>query len=208
MSTSSRAEAAFDRILNATGFGYLLGYTPATRLADGKFRKIEVRVNRRNVQMSYRRGFYARPAPESFDPRRSLAMTRIVTAANYPDDVRDLKIAMKTTDVRQDGIRHVRVDATVTTDRVVLAVSRGPNGTRHLAALNVAVFCTDQEGRSLGELWKSLDIPVGRTSSTRSRPTASSSRVDVPVTRRPTSSRSSSTTTDPISSGRSTTRMN
>jgi VWFA-related protein len=186
VSTSTHAETAFDRILSATGFGYLLGYTPATPLADGRFRRLEVRVNRRNVNLAYRRGYYARPEPESFDPRRSLAMTRIVTAANYSDDVRDLRIAMKTQDVRQDGIRHLKVDVTVTADRVVLALARSPEGYRHLAALNVAVFCRDAEGRSLGEVWKSLDIPIPATDLDRIKTSGLTFSIEVPVTRPPT----------------------
>lgn len=186
VSTSTHADTAFDRILNATGSGYLLGYTPVTPLADGRFRRLEVRVNRRNVQLAYRRGYYARPEPEAFDPRRSLAMTRIGTAANYADDVRDLRIAMKTASVRQDGLRHVKVDVTVTADRLVLAVAKGPEGYRHLAALNVAVFCRDQEGRSLGEVWKTLDIPIPAIDLDKIKTTGLQFSVEVPVTRPPT----------------------
>ena len=186
VSTSTLAENAFNRILDATEFGYLLGYSPIATTADGRFRKIDVRVNRRNVQLSYRRGYDARPEPESFDPRRSLAMTRIVTAANYADDVRDLRLTMKTTDIRQDGIRHLKVDVTVTADRVVLAMAKGPDGYRHLAALNVAVFCRDPEGRSLGEVWKTLDIPIPAADLDRIKTTGLTFTVEVPVTRPPT----------------------
>ena len=105
VSTSTLAETAFNRILDATGFGYLLGYSPVAATADGKFRQDRRPRQPPQRPVSYRRGYYARPAPESFDPRRSLAMTRIVTAANYADDVRDLRLAMKTTNIRQDGIR-------------------------------------------------------------------------------------------------------
>ena len=186
VSTSTLAETAFNRILDATGFGYLLGYSPIAATVDGRFRKIDVRVNRRNVQLSYRRGYYARLEPESFDPRRSLAMTRIVTAANYADDVRDLRLAMKATNIRQDGIRHVKVDVTVTADRVVLAMAKGPDGYRHLAALNVAVFCRDPEGRSLGEVWKTIDIPIPAADLDRIKTTGLTFTVEVAVTRPPT----------------------
>jgi hypothetical protein len=185
-SINSRAEAGFDRILNATGFGYLLGYVAPSSRVDGRFRRIEVSVARRGVTVSYRRGYFARLEPESFDPRRSLATTRIVTAAGYQGDVNDLRLSFTVNDVRENGLRHARITGTVSADRVVFATGLGPTGPRHLAALNLAAFCTDEQGRSVGEHWKTLDIPIPSELFEEIRRTGLAFSMDVAVTTRPT----------------------
>jgi VWFA-related protein len=50
------------RISNELRAYYLLGYHPPQSLEDGRFHKIEVRVNRKNVEVRARRGYYA-PEP-------------------------------------------------------------------------------------------------------------------------------------------------
>ena len=54
---------------------YLLGYTPTNRKRDGKFRKIEVTLNRPDLEVRARGGYYApsdkespRPAPDKLHP--------------------------------------------------------------------------------------------------------------------------------------------
>ena len=54
------------------------------------------------------------------------------------------------------------------------------------AGFHVAVFCRDPEGRSLGELWKSLDIPIPAIDLDRIKTTGLQFTVEVPVTRPPT----------------------
>jgi hypothetical protein len=185
VSISNHGEQAIDRILNATGFGYVLGYTPTKPVEDGKFRRIKVEVSRRNVGVSYRRGYFSRAEPLSFDPRRTLATTRIVTAAANHDDVTDLKVSMKLRDVRQGDRRTVRVEGLVSADQLVFAkVGGSPDGDQ-LAALNVAVFCTDERGVSVGELWKTLDVRIPAARLAEARATGLPVFVDVPVTRRP-----------------------
>ena len=47
------------QILQETGAFYLLGYQSSNRAADGQFRRITVRVNRPNVTVRTRAGYYA-----------------------------------------------------------------------------------------------------------------------------------------------------
>ncbi len=47
--------AAFDRIQHDNSSYYVLGYYPANERRDGRFRKIEVRVNRPGVEVRYRK---------------------------------------------------------------------------------------------------------------------------------------------------------
>ena len=56
---TSQFGAAFERILDENSSYYMLGYYPANRRRDGKFRKIDVRVNRPGVKVRARRGYLA-----------------------------------------------------------------------------------------------------------------------------------------------------
>ncbi len=47
------------RIANETQMYYLLGYDPSNTTRDGRFRKIEVKVNRKGLNVRARRGYYA-----------------------------------------------------------------------------------------------------------------------------------------------------
>jgi len=53
------------RIADESRVYYLLGYTPTKTARDGKFRKIEVRVDRKGVKVRARRGYYATAAQEN-----------------------------------------------------------------------------------------------------------------------------------------------
>jgi VWFA-related protein len=53
---------AFTKVHDDTAFYYLLGYASTNAAQDGKYRKIQVRVNRedlRNAKLEYRNGYYA-----------------------------------------------------------------------------------------------------------------------------------------------------
>jgi VWFA-related protein len=50
---------AFERVGSDIRNYYLLGYTPANTVYDGKFRRIEVRVRRQSVNVAARRGYFA-----------------------------------------------------------------------------------------------------------------------------------------------------
>ena len=56
---TSQFGAAFERILEENSSYYMLGYYPTNRRRDGKFRKIDVRVNRPGVKVRARRGYLA-----------------------------------------------------------------------------------------------------------------------------------------------------
>jgi VWFA-related protein len=71
---------------------YLLGYAPANRAADGRFRAIEVKVAREGVRLRARRGYYApggEGAPRAKAEGRDAAMQRALDA---PFDLAGVKL--------------------------------------------------------------------------------------------------------------------
>ncbi len=156
-SASQYADAAFDRILTATDFGYLLGYSPADAKADGGTRHIKVEVNRPGLTLAYRRSYVARPETSKYDPRESLATTRLMEAAGFYGPVDDLKFTTKLVDVK-DGDKHfVDVELVVATNRLKIT----PSGDGRLSAtMNFAVLCGDADRKDVGQLWESKNIIV------------------------------------------------
>ncbi len=57
--SSGNPAASFRKAASASEYYYLVYYSPKNYRADGKFRKIEVRVKARDCQVSYRAGYYA-----------------------------------------------------------------------------------------------------------------------------------------------------
>ena len=55
----SYADKALEKVDRISRFSYLLGYAPSNPALDGKYRKIEVKVNRKDVVVQYRHGYFA-----------------------------------------------------------------------------------------------------------------------------------------------------
>lgn len=72
--TNSFAEA-FNRITDANGQYYLLGYAPPSHPRDGRFHRIEVRTKRPGLQVTARRG-YPSPSGKTVAERKQEALDR------------------------------------------------------------------------------------------------------------------------------------
>ncbi len=70
---TSQFGTAFDRIFEENSSYYMLGYYPTNRRRDGKFRKIDVRVNRPGVNVRARRGYLAPSDKDQTLGRNSIA---------------------------------------------------------------------------------------------------------------------------------------
>jgi VWFA-related protein len=151
----SFATRGFDRIAHATSTGYLLGYYPSDGRLDGRYRRVEVQVNRRGAQVMYRHGYFARTPRAPVDLREQMTYARIATAISQVRELRDLPIAMKTSDTtRVDRAFDFVVELTIDPSRVAFVVQGG----RHRASLQVAVFCQDAEENPVGDLWQTINL--------------------------------------------------
>ena len=73
--------AGLSRIARESRSYYLIGYTPTNRSADGRFRKIAVKVARRDVEVRARRGYYAAGRDAAAKPEgRDAAIQRALDA--------------------------------------------------------------------------------------------------------------------------------
>jgi hypothetical protein len=106
--TTTRTGDAFFKLLDETTLAqYLLGYSPSNNAWDGKYRRIQVSVNRKGAEVLYRHGYAGRRESAPMDRQRYLAYTRIAFAANLPRNIDDLKLSVGEPTVAASGERHV-----------------------------------------------------------------------------------------------------
>jgi VWFA-related protein len=65
--TNGLKQAMANAVENGSSY-YTIGYVPAARKLDGKFRGIKVRVDNANYELAYRRGYFAAPSDQSSSP--------------------------------------------------------------------------------------------------------------------------------------------
>jgi hypothetical protein len=120
---------------------YVLGVEPSSTVADGRFRRLTVRVNRPNVLLQTRRGYYApgrpRPALPEFGEGLSPALSGAI-AGLWPQTT--LPVAVGATPVAVPGVRGGAV-------AVVVNVRRDAAGARATQA-TVLVGAFDHNGRA------------------------------------------------------------
>jgi hypothetical protein len=153
---SKYADAAYDRIVSTTTFSYILGYTPVNLTADNKIRDIKVQVNRKGATIAYRRAYIARPMDAAYDPRESMATTRLMAAAGYAGEIGDLPFTTKQTDIKIGVQRYVNIDVTFEANRLRMARV----GDKYVAALSFSVVCGDYYQKEIGQLWESRDVYI------------------------------------------------
>ena len=151
------ADKAIDRIDESTRFQYLLGYSPTNSNWDGRYRRIQVKVNRSDLSVASRSGYYGRQQLVPYNREEFLTFSRVQAAALYPDQVRDIKVKVKPTLQRgSDGEGDAIVDLTIDISR--LALEPGDGGLT--GELTVAIYCNDMDGKSTGDAWKKIRVTV------------------------------------------------
>lgn len=94
MTSTMRGDAFFRALDETTRVQYLLGYTPSNGTWDGKFRRIQVRVNRKDAQVMHRNGYAGRREVAEFDRQQYRVYSRIASAANVPRNIDDIALAL------------------------------------------------------------------------------------------------------------------
>ncbi|HUF48808.1 MAG TPA: hypothetical protein VMM93_13405, partial [Vicinamibacterales bacterium] len=149
------ADQAVDRIDRATRFQYLLGYYPEATTWDGGFREIRVAVNRPDVTLHFRRGYFAREELVPYDRREFMSHSRIMAAATDSRPIRDVRLTISEPVVGAGADRTLEVEVVIDARDLSFGTSAG--GER-VAALHVAVFVGDRREALIGEQWDVVDL--------------------------------------------------
>lgn len=93
VNTNGLAQAVESAIDEGSNF-YTLSYTPASRARDGEFRRIKVQVAQKEVNLSYRQGYYAETEQKASatetaasGARPDLLRTAMMRGAPTPDEI-------------------------------------------------------------------------------------------------------------------------
>lgn len=151
------ADKAFERIDQSSRSQYLLGYSPTNANWDARYRRIQVRVNRPDVSVHYRQGYYARPQLVPYDRRAFLTYSRISAAALYPERIRDIKLKAKTS-YKAEGSRGGELAIDVTIDIASIMMEIKPD--RREAVVDIAIAARDADGNTVGEKWDKYSVVV------------------------------------------------
>ena len=147
---------------------------------DGKYRRIEVRVNRAGVTVMTRDGYLARPSVTPLERRQALIFSRVASAAEYPEIMPDLKVSGTVQRPTSARSREYPVQLTIDLSRVVFE----KRGTRNVASIDVAVFAV--KGRTdVGHSWQTLNLTYTDTRLAEVRATGLPHRVDITTTDTP-----------------------
>jgi VWFA-related protein len=150
-------DQAFRRLDESTRAQYLLGYSPTNGNWNGAYRRITVKVNRKDARVLYRHGYAARQEIKPLSRREYLTYSRIASAANMPRAIDDLKMQVGQTAVQTtpEG-KALSVDLRIQPGAVKF--TRQDDG--YVAKIEALYFCADAKEQLVGENWQTLDFKL------------------------------------------------
>jgi VWFA-related protein len=155
MTSTRRGNEFFDRLDRSTRAQYLIGYSPTNGTWDGKYRRIEIKVNRRDVRVLYRTGYAGRQETRPLDRAQYLMYTRVAGAANLGRPLEDLAITLDKPAVSGDG-KVLEVVARIQPGALKLTAADG----QHVGKLETVSLCADRSRQIVGELWHTVDLKL------------------------------------------------
>ena len=151
------ARNALDRIDRTTLTDYLIGYYPSDSSFDGRYRKLEVRVNRRGATALFRHGYDATNEPV-VDLRAMRTLRRVSAALAFAEDVEDINLRLDAASGNSAGSnRELVVNLVIGTSGLAWVAQDA----RHVVTLDIAVFCADSRERIIGESRKRVTLRLG-----------------------------------------------
>ena len=166
------------QIDDITRHGYLLAYSPIKSAPDERYRKITVRVTRPNgATVMVREGYRSTAQPVAYDPETNAAKQHVLTVAEFPGGVDDLAVAA-TAKVTSPGT--LATEVTIDLAQVSFTTSHD----RHVAKLEVAIFCSDARNGLVGQRWITLDLNLTEATWAKGLAEGLKQSVTVPVSGR------------------------
>ncbi|MBZ5537282.1 MAG: VWA domain-containing protein [Acidobacteriia bacterium] len=154
-SVREKTQIALARLNDVTRGQYLLGYYPMDNTWNGHYRRITVKVNRPDVNLSFRHGYYAHDTLEPYDQEAFLSYSRITAAAGYTEDIKDLPFQVESKEDRTaPGIPQVMISLKIDASQVPFQTVNG----LHQGKLSITVFYGDSKGKNPGDQWETLDM--------------------------------------------------
>lgn len=140
---------------------YTVSYAPSNKNWDGRLRKIEVKLARQNVRLTYRRGYYAVADP--FAPVLKIKTTKVdeqkrLIEAVQPGAPQTSGIGLKAKVRAPAADQRVEVDYLI--DGRDLTLGEDDHGTRKVSYQLVAV-AWDKQQKNAAQAWEMVDKEIG-----------------------------------------------
>jgi hypothetical protein len=149
------ATKATAKIDQATRFSYLLGYAPSNPELDGRYRDVEVKVNRPGVTVHYRHGYFAAEQPDPLELKDLLVKSRLETALVIDQQAKDIPVTATAMLLPKMGIQtEVRVEVTIGAAPLVFPLKDGVR----IGQLELQVYVGDVKDVATGSFNTRLEI--------------------------------------------------
>ena len=142
---------AMTKTVQQTATYYTLAYAPDNRDWDGKFRKINIKLDR-EARLDYRRGYFASTEQE-LTPKDSQRLLASAIQPGTPDSTSLLFLA----EVLPPEANRKTVQVNFSLDPRRIAISDQPNGRKH-AMIDLLGIAWDKNGRDGGHFSATLDV--------------------------------------------------
>lgn len=146
---------ALQLVGRATSRVYLLGYVPKNSNLDGGFRRIEVKVDRKDVRVLARGGYFAKPRLQPYDRERMIVYARVTAAAEHPGDIDDFPFSVSIANLqREKESTHFDLALKIA-GKAALQDSRSGTRSQKLIA---GLFFLARNGELLDTRWKDITL--------------------------------------------------
>lgn len=180
LATFQQADRAFDRLRDALGSQYVLGYEASREGGDGRFRRIEVRVRRPDVTVQYRRGYFASPVMVPLDRREFVTFSRLRAAAAYRERIQDIKVDIERAATSSDS-RTLEIVLKIDISRLSFAEEGG----LRVASLDVLLYAANADRGTVGQSISGLALKLTGEAYARTLKSGARVSIGLPITAGP-----------------------
>jgi VWFA-related protein len=145
----------FDRVQRDTSVYYVLGYTSGNVLRDGKYRHIQVKVNRPGVSLEFRKGYYAPKDFQHFNAEDKEQKMQDELASELPNT--DVALYMSASYFRLDD-RRFYVPVALVVPGSQIPFTKG--GDKDKASLDIIGEVLDELKRPVGSVRETVKLSL------------------------------------------------
>jgi VWFA-related protein len=152
----------FDRVQRDTSVYYVLGYKSSNSLRDGRYRHIQVKVNRPGMNLEFRKGYYAPKDFQHFNAEDKEQQMLDELASELPDT--DVAVYMAASYFRMDD-RRFYVPVALVVPGSQIPFTKG--GDKDKASLDVLGEVLDELKRPVGSVRETLKLSLDASQEVR-----------------------------------------
>jgi VWFA-related protein len=152
----------FDRVQRDTSVYYVLGYKSSNPLRDGKYRHIQVKVNRAGLGLEFRKGYYAPKDFQHFNAEDKEQQMVDEMASELPDT--DVAVYMAASYFRMDD-RRFYVPVALVVPGSQIPFTKG--GDKDKASLDISGEVLDELRRPVGSVRETVKLALDASQEVR-----------------------------------------